>query len=192
MRSLITAMALLGGLFLFACGSGNAPTKPIANVSDTASFFSLEGFFRSQIEYVDLRNFEIYRITTLNGRRDSSAIDVNGFKQWARVFLDRSFTPAQKPLYRETVFQDMSTDSYTLNYAPIDQEKVTVKNVDVLLSQETNAAKRIFIKSLYTAGDTTIEEQCNWKADKSFQVNRVKTIHGQVFTELNFINWNDR
>lgn len=175
---------------MIACGSP-APPSPAGKGSDTSAFFSLEGYIKSQIEYVDLRNFSITRTSVVNGKKDSVAIDKDGFKQWAQVFLDRCFTPAQKPLYKETVFEDLSTGSYTLNYSPYDPDKVTVKNADVLLNRETNMVKRIFIKSFYNNGDTTIEEQCSWKADKSFQVNRVKTIHGQTIIELNYINWNE-
>jgi hypothetical protein len=182
-------------LYLCSCqsdtGQDNNGTPVLA---DTAKFYPLGQFFRSQIEYVDLRAFPVYRISTIDGRKDSSAISREEFFKWADVFVQRSFAdPELKAAYKETMFEDISTDSYTLNYSPHKPLSVEVQNIDILLGHEIKEVKRVFIKSLYARGDTTIEEQCSWKTNKSFQINRVKyTSSGYRSTELNYINWNDR
>lgn len=189
---IITVCLLLILLCTIGCNSGNQPVKVKPAIADTAKFYPLADFFRKQIAYVDLRNFTLYKITVKDGKKDSSILSKDQFIALANLFLDRSISaPEIKALYQESVFQDLSTKSYILNYSPVGHT-AEVQNIDVLLDEDTKQVKRIFIKSAYTRGDTTINEQCNWKADKSFQVNRfLQTKKGYTSTELNYINWND-
>lgn len=179
--------------FALACRSSSP--SPAAGQStsatDTAKFYPLDQFFKKQIEYVDLHDFPVYRVTTRDGKKDSSRISIGEFKKYASGFLKYDLSgPAVKAQYRETVFQDLSTGSLTLNYAPTGA--ATVQNIDVLLDEETHIVKRVFIRAQYITGDTTVTEQCSWKADKSMQINRSLTGHGGgTRTELNYINWND-
>ncbi len=177
--------------FLFSCKSTPPKTKEELQATDTAHFYPLDVYFKEQIQYVDLRGFPLYRITVANGKRDSVPISKDEFLALSAVFLKRSIAdPAVKALYRETSFQDFSTGSLTLNYKPTDKNAV-VQNVDVLMDEEGHEVKRVFIRSVYTKGDTTITEQCSWKTNKSFQVNRSLETKNFSATELNFINWND-
>lgn len=191
----IVSVVLVPVLFaVMSCQPASPPpAKGKVTVGDTAKFYPLTVFFTKQVEYVDLRNFLLYRVTVKDGRKDSSAINKDQFKILSRVFFDRSLSaPAVKALYKESVFQDLSTKSYTLNYSPVNGNP-EVRNIDILLDEQTNFVKRVFIRSSYAHGDTLIDEQCNWKTDKSFQVNRfLQTKKGYRSTELNFINWNDR
>jgi hypothetical protein len=67
-----------------------------------------------------------------------------------------------------------------------------IQNIDILLDENTSIVKRVFVRTEINHNDTSIIEQCNWKADKSFQINRVsKTPSGYVSNEFNYINWND-
>jgi len=176
-----------------SCNSHPREIQPaIKKAEDTAAFYPLTDFLKEQIQYVDLRNFPLYKVTVKNGKKDSASITKDQFIEWAGIFLIRetSFSKA-KASYKESVFNDLSTGSVTLNYQSIDS-KTEVQNIDVLLDEQTQIVKRVFIRSGYTRGDTTIAEQCNWKAGKSFQVNRTFTAkNGYHLTERNYINWNE-
>lgn len=189
----ILAAFVLVVFHIAGCHSNDQQQQVKINVADTAKFYPLESFFRKQVEYVDLRNFPLYRITVTDGKKDSSGISKEQFIALAQVFISRSIAaPAVKALYKESVFHDLSTKSYTLNYTPNGHTAV-VQNIDILLDDETNIVKRVFIKSTYTRSDTSIDEQCNWKANKSFQVNRFfQTKNGFKSTELNYINWDEK
>ena len=181
-------------LIASSCNSHPKKALPaVAKAEDTAAFYPLNEFLKEQIRYVDLRNFPLYKITEKNGKRDSASITKDQFIEWAGVFLARETAFSKtKAAYRESVFNDRSTGSVTLNYQSADS-KTEVQNIDVLLDEQTQVVKRVFIRSEYTRGDTTITEQCNWKADKSFQVNRTLTTkNGYHSTEHNYINWNDK
>lgn len=184
--------------FLLLLGTACTSKKPAgktqqARLADTAKFYPLRNFFKEQIQYVDLRNFPIYQLKTTDGVKDSSAITKDQFIQLAGIFLQHDIAePAVKVLYQESVFQDLGTASVTINYTTT-QPDAAVRNIDILLDESTNLVKRVFIRCRHTSGDTTIEEQCNWKANKSFQVNRTyRTPGGYQKEELNYINWNDK
>ena len=179
------------GLMLCSCKTKN-PIKAEKTSSDSTKYFSLSGFFKQQIVDVDLRAYKIYLIKELNGKKDSMAIDKEVFKTYAAVFLQKDISaPEMHNRFSETVFHDLSTNSYTLNYRAKSVEE-PIQNIDILLDENTSAVKRVFVRTETTHKDTSIIEQCNWKADKSFQINRVsKTPAGYVLNEFNYINWND-
>ena len=184
---------LLIFLTAISCKTNNRKANATLPTADTGKFYPIADFFRSQIQYVDLRNYTLYKITIKDGKKDSSGLNKDQFIALAKIFLDRDISsPKIRILYRETVFHDLSTRSYTLNYSPIDHNAV-VQNIDVLLDEETNQIKRVFIRSVYTRADTGFTEQCSWKAFKSFRINRsMQSKNGKQSTEFNYINWNDK
>lgn len=180
---------------VIACHTNQPANKPdnILPIADTARFYPLSDFFKEQIRYVDLHDFPIYRITVTNGRKDSSAITKDIFSAIAAGFLRRDISePDQKILYKESVFEDLSTASVTFNYSTA-APGALVQNIDILLNEQTKMVKRVFIRSSYKLGDTTVQEQYNWKANKSFQISQtMSTANGYQSTVFNFVNWNDR
>jgi hypothetical protein len=161
--------------------------------SDTTKFYALNSFFKEQMVDVDLRAYPIYLIKELNGKKDSTGIDKEVFKSMASTFLNKDIsTPEMHDKFTESVFHDLSTNSYTLNYRPKSTNE-PIQNIDILLDENTNSVKRVFIRIETMIKDTSIIEQWNWKADKSFQINRFsKTLSGYVSNEFNYVNWNDR
>ena len=176
-----------------ACNNRKPEKQTVTLLSDTSKFFPLPAFFKEQIQYVELRNFPLYKITVKDGIRDSSSLSFIQFKMLTSLFTSRDLSvPEIKILYKESVFQDLSTGSITFNYNPTDNG-AEVQNIDILINEATNQVKRVFIRAVYSKGDTTITEQCNWKANKSFQINRsLTTVKGFTSTELNTINWNEK
>ncbi len=193
MKILLTGIVSL--LLIFsACHSDNQQeVQTKTSTADTGHFFPLGEFFKSQIEYVDLRNFTITQKIDKDGKKDSMVISKDQFSTLAQAFLEKDISsPKIKNLYRETVFQDLSTGSYTLNYTPI-QSQLAIQNIDVLLDDQHKIVKRIFIRSNYLRGDTTITEHYSWKANKSFLIARTyQTKNGHTSNTLTFVNWNDK
>ena len=186
---------LLCLLMAAACHHGEtSDSKKALLVSDTAKYYPLADFFRAQKEYVDLRNFPIYQIRKMDGKKDSISISKESFLAISNSFsLEADRFQKSKQLYKESVFQDLSTSSYTLNYTPIQYETTEIQDIDILLAEETNLVKRVFIKRVYASGDSSITEQFSWKADKSFQITRfIKKAAHFSRTETQYVNWNDK
>lgn len=189
MKNCVLLFAL--GFILLSCQ--NKKTIKVEKASsDSTKYFSLSGFFQQQIVDVDLRAYQIYLIKELNGKRDSMAIDKEVFKNYAALFLQKDISsPEMHNRFSESIFHDLSTKSYTLNYRAKSVNE-PIQNIDILLDENTSIVKRVFVRTEINHNDTSIIEQCNWKADKSFQINRVsKTPSGYVSNEFNYINWND-
>lgn len=184
---------IIGFCGIFSCTSKNGKNDLKEVAADTVSYYPIGDFIKEQIQYVDLRNFPIYKITQIDDKKDSSSISTEEFKTWANRFLVNDISkPEMKGKFKETVFNDMSTESVTLHYTPKDQH-TDIQSVDVLLNQNTQLVKRIFMTRISTKGDTTFTEQFSWKADKSLQLNRsISTSNGFHRKELNLINWNDK
>ncbi|MEI7626598.1 MAG: hypothetical protein WCJ80_00090 [Bacteroidota bacterium] len=180
-------------LFIMAGCKNKKAIKNEKPNSDTTKFYALHSFFNEQIVDVDLRAYPIYLIKERNGKRDSIGIDKELFKSMASAFLNKDIsTPEMHDKFTESVFHDLSTNSYTLNYRPKSVDE-PIQNIDILLDENTNIVKRVFIRIETMNKDTSIVEQWNWKAGKSFQINRFsKTPSGYVSNEFNYVNWNDR
>lgn len=192
MKFLVLSGLLCSLIIGSSCGGPVQPKQKDRTATDTTKFYPLRSFLQDQMQYVDLRNFPIYRIRVKDGVRDSVPMSKEAFLSMAVVFLRHDLSePGLKSRYTETVFQDQSTGSLTLNYSPITANEV-VRSIDILLDENTHIVKRVFIRAAYTSGDTSITEQYSWKANKSFQLGRtLQTGKGFTSTETNFVNWND-
>lgn len=164
------------------------------SLSDSTKFFPVSNFIQEDINDVLQTPYLIYKTTEYKpGRKDSSILTLEGFKSIATEFLKKNITTQElKPYYRETVFHDLSTKSFTITYSTINHE-LEVQNILILLNDSTNKLKRIFILCSSTQGDSSIVSQYNWKAGMSFQINRlIKRKDGSSYEELNTVVWNDK
>ena len=147
---------------------------------DSSKFYPLAEFIQEQIAYVDLREFEIYQKHSDTNKTDSSIISKDQFKQLANTFISLDISKLNQPeLYTETIFQDLSTASYTMNYKA-NQPSSLVKSMDILLDEQTKLAKRVFIVSERQSADSSIMERHSWTTNKQFQITRtVETAKGR-------------
>jgi uncharacterized protein (DUF736 family) len=160
---------------------------------DTISFFQVNDYIQSEITEVNRTPYFIYRIDVNNGTKDSSAIDNNIFNQLARHFLEVNINdPALKKKYTENVFHDQTTKSYTLSYTTADKE-LPVQSIDVLLNEDAQTVKRVFIRKFISYGDSSAIEQLSWKPHERFQINRLVQSGGnkENLRETTVI-WNDK
>jgi hypothetical protein len=175
-------------LVMFSCK--NKPTANHTKASaDSSKFYPLADFIQEQMAYVDLRNFEIYQKHQTATKTDSNIISKEQFKDLAASFLPLDISkPEKKQSYTETVFHDLSTASYTLNYKT-NQVTNLVKNMDILLDEQTKMVKRVFIVSELQKADSSIMEHHSWTANKQFQITRtVETASGRS-NETTTVYW---
>ncbi|MBN8719099.1 hypothetical protein SAMN05444410_107152 [Hydrobacter penzbergensis] len=190
-KSVPALLVFLIAVLSVACGHHAAPASPQTASADTTGFFALPVFFKDQLAYAQSLHTPIYRVTIKDGKKDSASLNQEAFKQLAGIFLSKDISaPNIKVLYRESVFRDLGTKSYTLSYTTA-HDNAIIREINILLDEESNNVKRVFIRSQYNKGDTSITEQCNWKAYKSFQVNRYLHAGHYSSTELNYVNWNN-
>jgi hypothetical protein len=189
MKIQLTCFSLLI-ITIMSCGETKPPETKLQASPDSTQFFATGSFFEEQVRQVILFKKPVYVYHNINGVQDSAVLDSAQLMQLAQEFISKDISNQRdKQHYRETVFQDAGTGSYTLNYTAIDRD-VPVQGIDVLLDEQTNQVKRIFIRSFTSRGDTSIQEQYNWRAFKGFQINRsFSTSGGYNRQERTDVTW---
>jgi len=158
--------------------------------ADTAKFYPLDNFIEDQMRYVDLRNYNIQKTISVDSSKSIKIIDKETFLIDAAKILSlaKNFIK-NKQLYKEVVFQDLSTNSYTINYTAVNAS-TPLQRIDILLSEETKIIKRVLMREINKENGIVTTQQINWEADHQFQVNRSKEIEGKITKEVILISWN--
>jgi len=186
------------GLFcLFCCGiiacNNNKPADTSTNkvVADTSQFYPLAGFISDEMKYVDLRNFTIVEKIFKGTDSSSREISKDDFLAAAALILQEAqWFMANKQLFTESLFQDLGTESYTINYS---STNAPIKSINLLLNQQTNLPKRLFIRSVQQSGDTAITKQYSWVTNKQFVISSSKrTSNGFSETSTTQISWKNQ
>jgi len=101
--------------------------------TDTSVFFPVNNFITEDITDIQQNPYHLYKITNRHpGSRDSSTISTEEFLKLTNSFLSKDITtPALKPLFRESLFHDLTTKSITINYTAIDSLS-DIQNISVL------------------------------------------------------------
>jgi len=180
---------LISMLSLFSCKNKQAAVASLPQ-KDSTQFYPISDFIQEQISYVELRNFDIQFKKVLNNKVDSSQITKEAFSKIATQFLQKDISgPASKQGFTESVFQDLSTNSYNLNYRAKSADE-PIQNIDVLLYENTKTVKRLFILSQRVNGDSSIVQHHNWTANKNFQITTsIKTNTGFTSNEIIQVTW---
>ena len=180
--------------FYFACKQNehkaitNAETK-----NDTTHFFQVTDFIRSQIAEVNRTPYFIYKVDITNGKMDSTPINTPVFNEVSAQFLNPDINNnALKKYYSESIFHDQTTNSFTISYTTANKE-LEIQNVEILLHEDGQTVRRIFIRKFLNYPDSTAIEQLSWKPGESFQVNRlVQKAGNKENTYETKVVWNDK
>lgn len=159
--------------------------------ADTAKYYPIASFVSDEIKYVDLRNFAITEKNSTGADSVISVMTKDEFLTAASPILTLSqWFMANKQLFAESVFQDLGTESYTINYSSTSAD---IKSIDLLLNQQTNLPKRLFIRVIKQLNDTTLTEQYSWIANKQFVISHSKrTKNGFNKTSSREISWKNQ
>lgn len=160
-------------VFLFtSCKNNpnNASTK--TDKSDTTRFFQVGQYLQSQIKQVNNTPFFIYKIDIVNNSKDSTPINTTIFNQLSQQFLKPDINDEEiKHYYKESIFEDQTTKGFTISYSTMNKQ-LQLQNVEILLDQDGQTVKRLFLRKFYNYPDSSAIEQLSWKPGESFQVNR--------------------
>lgn len=192
MRSILGLVIILSTFS--SCTSHNEQASPAAvPPSDTTKFFEITQYIKGQIEEVNRVPYYIYMVQTVDGKRDSSAADNKLFNQLAAQFLSPDISQANlKPHYKEAVFEDQTTESYTINYSTTDKS-LPIQSIDVLIGPDGKTVKRLFIRKSLNYSDSSAIEQLSWKPGESFMIHRSVILPGDKVTERETnIVWNEK
>ena len=138
--------------------------------ADTTSYYSIASYINSQLKYFDSVG-ATYNVVTIEGtQKDSITAQLAAIRPMIQSFLDADISDSiQKKNYQESVFRDAGTASLNINYTPTEMSK-PIKNIDILMDEQTSLVKRIFIRKQQLTSDTTNTEQLSWKTNEGFTI----------------------
>lgn len=181
-------------VFYFSCKSNKtAENKDQTKGADTTKFFQLSQYFKSEIAAVNKTPFFIYKIDIINNKRDSTAITTSIFNHISSQFYKPDINdPQLKKYYKENIFFDETTKTFTISYSTENKE-LEIQNIDVLLQEDGETVKRIFIRKYYNYTDSSALEQLSWKTGESFQINRaIQKADNKEDTYQTMVVWDEK
>ena len=152
-----------------ACSDTKEKTTTIVS-ADTTSYYSIASYINSQLKYFDSVG-ATYNVVTIEGtQKDSITAQLAAIRPMIQSFLDADISDSiQKKNYQESVFRDAGTASLNINYTPTEMS-TPIKNIDILMDEQTSLVKRIFIRKQQLTSDTTNTEQLSWKTNEGFTI----------------------
>ena len=166
MKSLILACFVC--VMAAACSNTNEKKESVNVAADTTSFYPIASYIQSQLKYFDSMHATYSVVTTEGTKKDSTTSQVTQVMPVIQSFINADISDSiQKKNYKESVFRDAGTASFNINYTPINTG-VPVRNVDILMDEQTSVVKRIFVRKQYLNKDTTCTEQLSWKTNEGF------------------------
>ena len=169
-------------VIITACNNSKAPSINNAAPPDTTSFYPIATYFAGQLKHFDSSKAKYSLVTTEGIKKDSMLVTSAAIQELVRSFSAADISDSiQKKNYKESVFRDAGTASFNINYTPLNA-LVPVRNIDILIDEQTSLIKRIFIRKQYLVADTTVTEQLSWKTNEGFS----KSISKETNTRLSF------
>ena len=182
-------------LFVFyGCKQNESPrTINETNKNDTTHFFDVPQYVKTEIAEVNRTAYYIYKIDITNGKKDSVPINTSVFNHISAQFLQPDINNENlKKHYAENIFHDQTTNSFTISYTARDKE-LTIQNIEVLLQEDGQTVKRLFIRKFFSYPDSSAIEQLSWKPGERFQINRlVQKTGNKESSYLTEVVWNEK
>ena len=166
MKPLIIACVVC--MMVAACSNSKEDTKNLVATTDTTSFYPLASYIKDQVKYFDSTGVKFSVVTTEGAIKDSITSQLASIMPMIQSFMEADISDSvQKINYKESVFRDAGTASLNINYTPINTS-VPIRNIDILMDDQTSIIKRLFIRKQFRTKDTTSTEQLSWKTNEGF------------------------
>lgn len=180
-------------LIIIVQGCKQHPQQPDIKtpVSDTANFYPIASFIQEQIEETDLNNLPRSCTHTFDKQKRTVSLSRDSFLILTKKFqVPINLFASQKHLYKETVLQDLSTQSYTLSYQTINPGSAALEYLDILLNDQTKRVKRIEMQQTIETDSITTTEHLSWRTNKGFIISSKHTgKQGTLHTEIWEVDW---
>jgi len=166
MKSLI--LACIFCMMAVACSNSKEESKNTVTTADTTSFYPIASYINDQVRYFDSLGVRFSVATTEGAQKDSITAQIADLMPMIQSFIEADISDSiQKKNYKESVFRDAGTASLNINYTPINTS-APIRNIDILMDDQTSLIKRLFIRKQFQTKDTTSTEQLSWKTNEGF------------------------
>lgn len=186
--STLLRIAICCMLFI-GCKPKSSPAKP-EELYDASGYLDLNSQIVIDVKDVIATPYYMYKISVVNGKRDSTMMTVKDFAAWQSIFLRHNFMAGDTgKWYKESTIFDNTTQQATVNYTT-QRTDLPIKEIFVMTRPESEQMQRIFMTRQYENQDSTVLEKLGWHFGRNFFVNReVRFPGGQRRTEQHQIFW---
>jgi hypothetical protein len=149
-------------MMVAACSNSKEESKNTVATTDTTSFYPVASYIKDQVKYFDSLGVRF------SVAKDSVTVQIADIMPMIQSFIEADISDSiQKVNYKESVFRDAGTASLNINYTPLNTS-VPIRNIDILMDDQTSVIKRLFIRKQFQSKDTTSTEQLSWKTNEGF------------------------
>jgi hypothetical protein len=188
---------LVPALLLLAVACKHKPKQTEGAVTaqdslENKNYLPVADFIRNDIIRVDSFSGGIVRKLTINGKKDSSYIQLPAFHQLANQFLLPELDSASfHQHFTESSLMDETTQMINFIYN-VKQADWPLRNVMVYLqpSLANDQVKRIYMEKEFMSGDTTVQQRYTWKINEFFYIITLKQPkNGPAVTTMDKVIW---
>jgi hypothetical protein len=174
-------------ILFFSCNyntkSTTAPTANITVEDTTANYFPVTTFLKGEIYNIKARNITPVLKTKIGANTDSAWVKYDSLTTVLHEFLNPIIdTSNTKKTYQEKSFKDETLATFTFTYDLRNNAADTFafKNWDVLIDQETNTVKRIYLVKKINENTSA---QLTWQTGKWCKIVYIKAVDGKSTIE---------
>ncbi|THU41447.1 hypothetical protein FAM09_04890 [Niastella caeni] len=177
-----------------ACKQTKQPAGTVQSAEDSlaSSFLPVADFIRNDIMKVDSFSGGIVRKVNIDGKKDSTFIQLPAFHQLANQFLLPELDSASfHEHFREHSLMDETTQMVNFIYS-LKQPDWPLRSVMVYLTPtlEVDKVNRIYMEREFTRGDTTIQQKLTWKMQAYFYIVTIRQPkNGPAVTSMEKVIW---
>jgi len=188
----------LPALFLLAAACKQKSKQPEGAVQSTedslatGSFLPVADFIRNDIALVDSFSGGIVRKMTINGRKDSTFIQLPAFHQLANQFLLPELDSASfHDHFKESSLMDETSQLLNFIYSQ-KQPDLPLRMVTVYVkpSLQKDKVDRVYMERDFMSGDTAVQQKFSWKMQEYFYIITMRQPkNGPAVTSLEKVIW---
>ncbi len=175
---------ILACCICFACGNEqDVASNQHSSNNDSLQFYPLQTYLRLQVNKADSNGHKKIQTTVFGDEKNIDTLSHESFYKITDVFTSIDILESyQKRFYSESVFMDLTTNSYTFSYTT-EEDSLPVKRIMILVDTASSLVKRVFITRQRNRADSNIIEQLGWMHDNSFYINSSIKIAGKESIE---------
>lgn len=185
------SIAIAAFVIIAGCSQNKNNTSPPENTNaDTANFFPVTPFLQGQIQLLDSLPVTILQLATFKGKTDSAWLPVNKVKPQLQPFLADTIDKNNLAiLFKETKFNDQSTEAITFMYDPKNAlpANLGLRRWDVYVDPEKGTVKRIYIVRQVKEGNIKATQQLTWKTGKWAKIVTIKDPNDTMPSEIKWV-----
>lgn len=161
-------------VILLACNS----TEDTHDNKDV-NFFPISGNINAELRELDSLPIAIIKYVQQSEKQDTVITSKREVRDIAEdMTVPDISSPELKKYFVETVFYDKTSNTLTMSYTTT-SEKPVIRKIDVIISQETDKVRSIYVEKLEKRADTLINKRMVWTPGKNVQVIAIANVSGQ-------------